>query len=146
MRKIHDVLRLHAVGLNIGRTAVGDYLRRARRAGLAWPLPEGLSDEALERLLFAPPPVLSPDRRPLPDWPLLHRELKRPGVTLSLLWEEYRAVQVAWPTLPIRRMEAAPRRSRLPCRGRQALLLGAPRPGQTEALGPDHGPHRRGLP
>ena len=53
MRKIHDVLRLHAVGLskrriavglNIGRTAVGDYLRRARRAGLAWPLPEGLSD------------------------------------------------------------------------------------------------------
>ena len=101
MRKIHDVLRLHAVGLskrriavglNIGRTAVGDYLRRARRAGLAWPLPEGLSDEALERLLFAPPPVLSPDRRPLPDWPLLHRELKRPGVTLSLLWEEYRAV------------------------------------------------------
>ena len=88
MRKIHDVLRLHAVGLskrriavglNIGRTAVGDYLRRARRAGLAWPLPEGLSDEALERLLFAPPPVLSPDRRPLPDWPLLHRELKWTG-------------------------------------------------------------------
>ena len=75
-----------------GRTAVGDYLRRARRAGLAWPLPEGLSDEALERLLFAPPPAVSPDRRPLPDWPLLHRELKRPGVTLSLLWEEYRAV------------------------------------------------------
>ena len=101
MRKIHDVLRLHAdglskrriaVGLNIGRTAVGDYLRRARRAGLAWPLPEGLSDEALERLLFAPPPAVSPDRRPLPDWPLLHRELKRPGVTLSLLWEEYRTV------------------------------------------------------
>ena len=101
MRKIHDVLRLHAVGLskrriavglNIGRTAVGDYLRRARRAGLAWPLPEALSDEALERLLFAPPPAVSPDRRPLHDWPLMHRELKRPGVTLSLLWEEYRAV------------------------------------------------------
>ena len=81
-----------AVGLNIGRTAVGDYLRRERRAGLAWPLPEGLSDEALERLLFAPPAAVSPDRRPLPDWPLLHRELKRPGVTLSLLWEEYRTV------------------------------------------------------
>ena len=60
MRKIYDVLRLHAgglskrriaVSLNIGRTAVGDYLRRARRAGLGWPLPEGLSDEDLERLL-----------------------------------------------------------------------------------------------
>jgi len=101
MRKIGDVLRLHAGGLskrriadslNIGRTAVGDYISRARRAGLGWPLPEGLSDEDLERLLFAPPTMVSPDRRPLPDWPLLHRELKRPGVTLSLLWEEYRAV------------------------------------------------------
>jgi transposase len=101
MRKISDVLRLHAgglskrriaVSLNIGRTAVGDYISRARRAGLGWPLPEDLSEEALERLLFAPPTMVSPDRRPLPDWPLLHRELKRPGVTLSLLWEEYRAV------------------------------------------------------
>ena len=36
--------------------------------------------------------AVSPDRRSLPDWPVLHRELKRPGVTLSLLWEEYRAV------------------------------------------------------
>lgn len=101
MRKIYDVLRLHAgglskrriaVSLNIGRTAVGDYLRRARRAGLGWPQPEGLSDEDLERLLFPPPPAVSPDRRPPPDWPALHRELKRPGVTVSLLWEEYRSV------------------------------------------------------
>ena len=101
MRKISDVLRLHAgglskrriaVSLNIGRTAVGDYTNRARRAGLGWPLAEDLSDEDLERLLFPPPVAVSPDRRSLPDWPVLHRELKRPGVTLSLLWEEYRAV------------------------------------------------------
>ena len=101
MRKISDVLRLHASGLskrriavslNIGRTAVGDYINRARRAGLGWPLAEDLSDEDLERLLFPPPVAVSPDRRSLPDWPVLHRELKRPGVTLSLLWEEYRAV------------------------------------------------------
>jgi transposase len=100
MRKIRDVLRLSAarlstrriaVSLNIGTTSAGDYLRRARRAGLAWPLPEGLSDEALERLLFPPPVAFSRDRRPPPDWPALHRELRRPGVTLSLLWEEYRA-------------------------------------------------------
>ena len=101
MRKISDVLRLHAgglskrriaVSLNIGRTAVGDYINRARRAGLGWPLAEDLSDEDLERLLFPPPVAVSSDRRSLPDWPVLHRELKRPGVTLSLLWEEYRAV------------------------------------------------------
>ena len=300
MRKISDVLRLHAgelskrriaVSLNIGRTAVGDYINRARRAGLGWPLAEDLSDEDLERLLFPPPVAVSPDRRSLPDWPVLHRELKRPGVTLSLLWEEYRAVHrdgygysrfcelyrawkgglaptmrqshvagekmfvdyaaatlevidgltgevraaqifvatlgasshtyaeatwtqalpnwigshsrafayfggvaaqvvpgnlksgvvkaclydpeinrtydkasgrvppeivrstrptgaqaVACPTLSIRRMEAAPRRPRLPCRDRQALLFGSPYPGQTEALGPDHRAHRRDLP
>jgi transposase len=101
MRKIRDVLRLSAaklstrriaVSLNIGATSAGDYLRRARRAGLAWPLPEALSEEDLERLLFPPPRVRSAGRRPCPDWPVLHRELKRPGVTLALLWEEYRAL------------------------------------------------------
>ena len=101
MRKIRDVLRLHAGGLSkrriaasltIGRTAVGDYIRRAKRAGLGWPLAEGLADEDLDRLLFPPAPVVYPRGRPPADWPALHRELKRPGVTLSLLSEEYRAV------------------------------------------------------
>lgn len=101
MRKIRDVLRLYAgdmskrriaISLNIGRTAVGEYIARAARAGLGWPLPEDLLDEALDRLLFPPPGTVPPDRRPLPDWPVLHRELKKSGVTLSLLWEEYRAV------------------------------------------------------
>jgi transposase len=101
MRKIHDVLRLHAGGLskrqiaaslNIGRTAVGDYINRATRAGLIWPPGEDQTEAELERLLFPPPPGISPDLRPLPDWPVLHGELKRPGVTLALLWEEYRAV------------------------------------------------------
>jgi hypothetical protein len=62
MRKIRDVLRLHAGGmskrkvaasLSIGATAAGDCVRRARRTGLSWPLPENLSDEALERLVPA---------------------------------------------------------------------------------------------
>ncbi len=106
MRKIRDVLRLHAgklskrriaVSLSLGRTAVGDHIKRATRAGLGWPLPEKLSDEALERLLFPPPVAISRGRRPPPDWPVLHRELKRSGVTLSLLWEEYRAVHLQGP-------------------------------------------------
>ena len=67
MRRIREVLRLkHASGLSerlIGRTlqisngAVNSYLQRARVAGLAWPLPDPLDDEALERLLFPPAPV-----------------------------------------------------------------------------------------
>ena len=60
MRKIRDVLRLRAGGmskrkiaasLSIGVTAAGDCVRRARRAGLSWPLPENLNDAALEQRL-----------------------------------------------------------------------------------------------
>jgi len=101
MRKIRDVLRLSADGmskrkiaasLSIGATAAGDCIRRSRRAGLSWPLPENLSDEALERILYPPPKVTAKDRRPQPDWTAIHRELRRPGVTLQLLWEEHRGI------------------------------------------------------
>ena len=101
MRKIREVLRLHhACGLSkrkiaplvrVGPTAVGDYLRRAREAGFGWPLPDDLDDEALERRLFPPPPAPIGETRPLPDWPTIARELRRKGVTLRLVWEEYRA-------------------------------------------------------
>jgi transposase len=101
MRKIRDALRLEASGLtrrqlaaslSIGRTAARTYLDRAHAAGLSWPLPDGLSDEALERLLFAPPGKDPNDQRAEPNWPRLHLELRKPNVTLSLLWEEYRAI------------------------------------------------------
>src|SRR5262249_17120912 len=101
MRKIRDVLRLSAAGmskrkiavsLGVSATAAGECIRRARRAGLTWPLPDGQSDESLERQLFPPPAVAAKDRRPQPDWAAIHRELRRPGVTLQLLWEEHRAV------------------------------------------------------
>jgi transposase len=99
MRKIRDVLRLRAGGmskrkiaasLSIGVTAAGECVRRARRAGLIWPLPEDLSDAALELRLYPPPQATAKDRRPQPDWAAIHRELRRPGVTLQLLWEEHR--------------------------------------------------------
>jgi len=102
MRKIRDVLRLSAGGLSkrkiaislgVGATAAGDCIRRARRAGLAWPLPDDLGDEALEARLFPAPAGLAAikARRPQPDWPAIHRDLRRKGVTLQLLWEEHRA-------------------------------------------------------
>ena len=67
------------------------YLSRARAARIAWPLPEDLDDGRLEALLFPPPSGIPADQRPLPDWAWVHRELRRPDVTLALLWEEYRA-------------------------------------------------------
>ena len=102
MRKIRDVLRLSAAGmskrkiaasLSIGATAVVDCLQRARQAGISWPLPDDLSDEALEARLFPASTALAEIevRRPRPHWPTIHRELRRPGVTLQLLWEEHRA-------------------------------------------------------
>jgi transposase len=100
MRKIREILRL-ALGEGLSRrttaaatglpyTTVSDHLGRAAAAGLGWPLPDGMDDAQLEARLFAraePPPSAS---RPLPDWPTVHRELRRKGVTLQLLHMEYK--------------------------------------------------------
>ena len=102
MRKIRDVLRLRAAGmssrnialsLSIGATTVVDFLQRARAAEVCWPLPEDMTDEALEVRLFPASTALAEikARRPQPDWRTIHRELRRKGVTLQLLWEEHRA-------------------------------------------------------
>lgn len=100
MRQIREILRhRYAAGLSerqisralgIGKTAVGDAIRRARQAGLTWPLPDDLTDDALERHLFPPPPTVAADQRPQPDWPHIYKELRRRDVTLALLWDEYR--------------------------------------------------------
>jgi transposase len=98
MRKIKEVLRLKfeaglshqriaaAVGLSKG--AVSNYVQRAAQAGLSAPLAPDLDDAALEALLF---PHASPRATSYaaPDFALIHQELKRKGVTLQLLWEEY---------------------------------------------------------
>jgi len=55
------------------------------------PLPDGVTDEALERRLYPPSAITAKESRPRPDWAAIHRELRRPGVTLQLLWEEHRA-------------------------------------------------------
>ncbi len=100
MRKIREVLRLRfaqglsqraiGISLRLSTGAVNTYLNRARRAGLGWPLPDGLDDAQLETLLYPPPPAVAAEQRPAPDWAAVHRELRRPNMTLSLLWEEYR--------------------------------------------------------
>ena len=103
MRRIRQVLQLHfgarvssraiAREVGVGRTTVLEYLARASAAGLGWPLPPDLTDEALEQRLFpAPSTKLGARRHPEPDWALLVREMKRPGVSLLILWEEYDAV------------------------------------------------------
>ncbi|MFZ5798370.1 MAG: IS21 family transposase [Thermodesulfobacteriota bacterium] len=100
MRKTHEILRLrfgHGLSrreisrsTSVSRSTVADYLLRASAAGLSWPLPEGMDEAALERLLFPSVTGGTHQARPLPDWPEVQRELRRKGVTLALLWQEYK--------------------------------------------------------
>ena len=102
MRQVHEVLRLKWAGglsdrqiarsLGLSRPTVANYVQRAQVTGLSWPLPDGLDEAALERLLFPPPPVKGSLAHLAPDWAHVHQELQRKGVTLLLLWQEYKAV------------------------------------------------------
>ena len=103
MRRIRQVLKLHfgagasarviARELGVGHSTVQDYLTRAAAAGIAGRCRAELTDEALEQLLFPDAELQAGARRHRePDWAALVREMKRPGVTLLILWEEYRAV------------------------------------------------------
>jgi transposase len=99
MRKLRELLRLKyearlpqraiAQACGVGLGTVTAYLQRATAAGLTWPVPADLDDGALEARLFQRP-ALAPDRA-VPAWAELHQELKKAGVTLALLWQEYRA-------------------------------------------------------
>ena len=102
MRQLRQMLRLHHDGvsareigrtLGVARSTIQDNLERARAAEIGWPLPAEWTDEFLEQRLFARSGVKpGRRRRKEPDWTALARELKRPGVNLMVLWEEYRQV------------------------------------------------------
>ncbi len=99
LRKIREILRLlWFCGLGARQTArsctvshatVVEYRRRAEDAGLAWEDVKAMDPVRLERQLFPQAPKSS--SRPLPDWGEIYLELKRPAVTLQLLWDEYKA-------------------------------------------------------
>ena len=100
MRKVKEVLRLKFDGgqtnrriarsCHISRPTVADYLLRFEEADLTWPAAATLDDTTLEHKLFPPVPAAATPQRPVPDWGEVHRELRRKGVTLTLLWHEYK--------------------------------------------------------
>ena len=103
MRRIRQLLALHfgagastrAIGreLGIAPSTVREYLARAAAAGIGWPLAADVTDESLMARLFVNAGVRAGARfHAEPDWAALVRELKRPGVNLLVLWDEYRAV------------------------------------------------------
>jgi len=99
VRKVREVLRLHyEAGLSnraiarvcrVSNSTVGEYLARAEKAGIGWPLPDELKEKELYQKLF-PEKVKPLVVRPMPDWDKVHRELSKRAVTLTLLWKEYR--------------------------------------------------------
>lgn len=100
MRQIVEVLRLAhdqhrsqreiAQSLGLAQSTVHEYRTRFARSGLAWPLPPEVDEAALEAALFirVDGPLVA--TRPVPDWAAVQQELKRKGVTLQLLWLEYK--------------------------------------------------------
>ncbi len=101
MRKIRNVLRLKfqlhlsdrqiARSCVLARSTVAEYVRRAQRAGLTWPLPEDWDDRRIANRLFPPTEKSPPSPRPLPDFATVHEErCRHKHVTLMLLWDEYK--------------------------------------------------------
>src|SRR5450755_267472 len=103
MRKIREVLRLKfearlsheriAGVTGISKGAVTKYVQRAQEQGLGWPLPADFDDSGLERLMFHKAAPCEDYAQP--DFAHIHQELKRKGVTLQLLWDEYSAAHGA---------------------------------------------------
>jgi len=100
LRTIREVLRLKnenglsnraiARACRVSNSTVGEYIARAERVGLKWPVPENCSETELYQKLFPEEEKPVAIERPIPNWEEMHRELSRHGVTLMLLWQEYR--------------------------------------------------------
>ena len=99
MRKIREVLRLKydrglshrqiSAAAGISRSSVGEYVERAECAGLTWEVAQKLSDAEAEGRLFVQVGRNEPRTRAPIDFGWVHRDLRRAGVTLQLLWTEY---------------------------------------------------------
>lgn len=100
MRKIKEILRLHyeqhrsqreiSRSVDIGLGSVSHYLKRASISKISWPLPNGISDQELYNKLFGTKELNKDYPKGPLDFVKIHQELKKKGVTLQLLWYEYK--------------------------------------------------------
>jgi len=102
MHKVREILRLalqcqrssREIGkvFRISHSTVQDYINRSKQAGLDYEKIKEMDDQALHNALKRPSCGESPPKPiyPMPDWGYVHQELKKKGVTLQLLWEEYK--------------------------------------------------------
>jgi transposase len=102
MRKIREIFRLSmecgmtnreiAKSMSVSHTIVNRYLGRAKEMGLSKNGIATMDDHALKRVFSQGPSQETSNNRIQPDWAWVHQEMKKKGVTLTLLWEEYRDI------------------------------------------------------
>jgi len=100
MRKIREILRLKfechltdrqiAKSCLVARSTVAKYISGAESTGLTWPIPENLNDTDIYNLIFKDGESRPVHKRDMPPMDYIHNELKRKGVSLQLLWYEYK--------------------------------------------------------
>ena len=100
-QKLREILRLglkHELGYReifrscaVSHVTARAYLRQVKDLGLNWDDVASLEESKLQHLVHGAHIVEPKRSRPEPDWQYVHKELRRKGVTLQLLWEEYKA-------------------------------------------------------
>lgn len=99
MKNTKEILRLASDGnftirqiaksCSCSPSTVTTIIERAKNAEIAldWPMINNFTESELESKLY--PPEIHRTDKPLPDMNFIHKELKKKGVTLQLLWQEY---------------------------------------------------------
>ena len=97
MVNYREILRLSALkhvqrdicsAMHCSDHTVRAVLKEAAIHNIHWPLDKDITNAELERILF-PDKYQKISTYVEPDYPYIHREIAKPGVTLTLLWEEY---------------------------------------------------------
>jgi transposase len=100
MEKVREIIRLKqccglkhrpiARALNISRPIVKEYIEKIEAAGLDYATIEGIDDDTLLEILQGPQSTSERYQVLRQKFEYFAKELKRPGVTLQCLWQEYR--------------------------------------------------------
>lgn len=98
MMDYREILRLRSLGHSqrnmaregiASRSKIGEIFEAADKYGVSWPLDESVTNADLKELLFQDQEVNVGNVKVEPDYAYIHKELAKPGVTLTLLWNEY---------------------------------------------------------
>jgi transposase len=99
MRNLREILRLRLQsGLSfrqiknsqrVSLGAIHQIVSQAKAHNIDWPAIASMDDQQLARLFYPESDTRASNQFQLPDWQVVHQELKRKCVTKHLLWEEY---------------------------------------------------------